>query len=118
LPAFSPNCQPYPCLFHQLTQRSSRWFTFWIIYFFYNWQICDYVYFHWFSYCKDIQTRRVCILFLIPVLVLLSQLCAKRSSRELMRDRNTYLILRELHKWEKDRMVLLACENVIDILIR
>jgi hypothetical protein len=46
------------------------------------------------------------------------QLCAKRSSRELMRDRNTYLILREFHKWEKDRTVLLACENVIDILIR
>lgn len=48
----------------------------------------------------------------------LIQLCAKRSSRELIRDRNTYLILREFHKWEKDRMVLLACENVIDILIR
>jgi len=35
-----------------------------------------------------------------------------------MRDRNTYLILREFHKWEKDKTVLLACENVIDILIR
>ncbi|KDR19997.1 protein HGH1 homolog isoform X2 [Zootermopsis nevadensis] len=48
----------------------------------------------------------------------LIQLCAKRSSRELMRERNTYLILREFHKWEKDRTVLLACENVVDILIR
>ncbi|XP_023721778.1 protein HGH1 homolog isoform X2 [Cryptotermes secundus] len=47
----------------------------------------------------------------------LIQLCAKRSSRELIRDKNIYLILRELHKWETDRRVLLACENVIDILI-
>ncbi|XP_069679973.1 protein HGH1 homolog [Periplaneta americana] len=48
----------------------------------------------------------------------LIQLCAKQTSRELMRDRNAYLILREFHKWEKDRTVLLACENVVDILIR
>ncbi|KAJ9592221.1 hypothetical protein L9F63_001222 [Diploptera punctata] len=48
----------------------------------------------------------------------LMQLCAKRSSRELMRERNTYVILRELHKWEKDRTALLACENVVDVLIR
>ncbi|XP_068087083.1 protein HGH1 homolog [Anabrus simplex] len=48
----------------------------------------------------------------------LLQLCALRESRELMRSRNVYLILRELHKWEEDRAVLLACENVIDILIR
>ncbi|EFA05199.1 protein HGH1 homolog [Tribolium castaneum] len=48
----------------------------------------------------------------------LTQLCAKRKNREFIRERNTYVILRELHKWEKDRKVLLACENLVDILIR
>lgn len=48
----------------------------------------------------------------------LEQLCATRLHRELMRERNVYVILRELHKWEKDRQVLLACENLVDLLIR
>ncbi|KAI5696413.1 hypothetical protein M8J75_012727 [Diaphorina citri] len=48
----------------------------------------------------------------------LLQLCALKKNRQLIRDRNTYLILRELHKVEKDKEVLLACENIVDILIR
>ncbi|XP_023346484.1 protein HGH1 homolog [Eurytemora carolleeae] len=55
------------------------------------------------------------------ILEALTQLCSKRSAREILRKKNTYIILRELHKqarFEKDREVLLACENVIDILIK
>lgn len=48
----------------------------------------------------------------------LEQLCATKVHREYMRDHNVYIILRELHKWEKDRQVLLACENLVDLLIR
>lgn len=48
----------------------------------------------------------------------LEQLCATRVHREYMREHNVYIILRELHKWEKDRQVLLACENLVDLLIR
>ena len=48
----------------------------------------------------------------------LLQLCATKKGREILRKQNTYLILRELHKVEKDETVLLACENVVDILIK
>lgn len=48
----------------------------------------------------------------------ITQLVAKRPNREFIRNKNTYIILRELHKWEKDRKVLDACENLINILIR
>lgn len=48
----------------------------------------------------------------------ITQLCAKRPNRELVRDKNTYVILRELHKWETCKKALLACENLVDILIR
>ncbi|XP_071452605.1 protein HGH1 homolog [Hetaerina americana] len=48
----------------------------------------------------------------------ITKLCAIRENRVKIRDCNTYVILRELHKWEKDRKALLACENLVDILIR
>ncbi|KAF2882791.1 hypothetical protein ILUMI_23303 [Ignelater luminosus] len=48
----------------------------------------------------------------------ITQLCALRKNRESIRSKNTYVILRELHKWEKDKKSLLACENLVDILIR
>ena len=41
-----------------------------------------------------------------------------RPGRETLRAKNTYLILRELHSVEKDREVLLATENIVDILIK
>ncbi|KAH8385873.1 hypothetical protein KR200_003034 [Drosophila serrata] len=52
----------------------------------------------------------------------LLQLCSTRRSREILRAKGTYEILRELHKWEakvgRDSDCLLACENVVDILIK
>lgn len=52
----------------------------------------------------------------------LAQLCATRKARETLRSKGTYEVLRELHKFEctdnGDPSVLLACENVVDILIR
>ncbi|KAI4484273.1 hypothetical protein M0804_007729 [Polistes exclamans] len=54
----------------------------------------------------------------IMLLEALGQLCATKKGREILRDNNTYVILRELHKSEKSKEVLLACENVVDILIR
>lgn len=52
----------------------------------------------------------------------LAQLCATRKAREFLRSKGTYEVLRELHKFEctddGDPSVLLACENVVDILIR
>lgn len=52
----------------------------------------------------------------------LGQLCATRKGREYLRNRGTYEILRELHKFEcgpaGDSRVLAACESVVDILIR
>lgn len=48
----------------------------------------------------------------------LCQLCATKVARQILRRKNTYLILREYHKWETEKVALLACENVIDILIR
>nr|XP_026483073.1 protein HGH1 homolog [Vanessa tameamea] len=48
----------------------------------------------------------------------LNQLCAQRKGREILRDNGVYYVLRENHKWEKDPNILLACENVVDILIQ
>lgn len=52
----------------------------------------------------------------------LLQLCSTRRSREILRAKGTYEILREFHKWEakvgRDSDCLLACENVVDILIK
>lgn len=52
----------------------------------------------------------------------LLQLCSTKKSREQLRQKGVYEILREYHKWEakegKDKDSLLACENVVDILIK
>lgn len=52
----------------------------------------------------------------------LLQLCSTRRSREFLRAKGVYEILREYHKWEakvgRDSDCLLACENVVDILIK
>lgn len=56
--------------------------------------------------------------FRLMLLEALNQLCATKVAREILREKNTYIILRELHKWEKDKSCLLACENVVDILIK
>ncbi|XP_050441206.1 protein HGH1 homolog [Adelges cooleyi] len=54
----------------------------------------------------------------LALLQALTQLCAKRDCREKIRDQGTYLILRELHKWEPNMELKLACENIVDILIK
>lgn len=48
----------------------------------------------------------------------LTQLCTLQKNREYVRNKNTYVILRELHKWETDPKVLLTCEHLVNILIR
>lgn len=56
------------------------------------------------------------------LLEMLNQLCTTRAGRAYLRDKGTYEILRELHKFETssegDMKALKACENVVDILIR
>ncbi|XP_063836300.1 protein HGH1 homolog [Ostrinia nubilalis] len=52
------------------------------------------------------------------VLETLNKLCTKRMGREMLRENGVYYVLREYHKWEKDPHALLACENVVDILIQ
>ncbi|XP_013786287.1 protein HGH1 homolog [Limulus polyphemus] len=47
----------------------------------------------------------------------ITQLCATKYGRTFLRDKQTYIIMRELHKWEKSYPVLFACENLVDILI-
>ncbi|XP_043281992.1 protein HGH1 homolog isoform X2 [Venturia canescens] len=54
----------------------------------------------------------------IMLLEAIGLLCTTKQGRQFIRDKNAYIILREFHKAEKDRAVLLACENVVDILIR
>lgn len=58
----------------------------------------------------------------IMLLESLLQLCAKQKYREILRNKGVYEILREYHKWEAkegmDKNALLACENVVDILIK
>uniref|UniRef100_T1J2M5 Protein HGH1 homolog n=1 Tax=Strigamia maritima TaxID=126957 RepID=T1J2M5_STRMM len=51
------------------------------------------------------------------ILEALTQLCATRRGRNIMKEKNVYLILRELHKWEKVPSVKLTCENIVQILI-
>lgn len=48
----------------------------------------------------------------------ITQLCAKRDNREYIREKNAYIILRDLHKVETDPKVSAAIENLVDILIR
>ncbi|KAG8264227.1 Protein hgh1 [Homalodisca vitripennis] len=70
------------------------------------------------QYLPDTKTREPDPEIRKQILETLNQLCATRSGRQFLRDHNSYIILRELHKWEEDTSALLACENVVDILIR
>ncbi|XP_068789713.1 protein HGH1 homolog [Struthio camelus] len=44
-------------------------------------------------------------------------LTATKAGRHTVREKGTYLILRELHRWEKEPDVLSACEKLIQVLI-
>ncbi|EZA56027.1 hypothetical protein DMN91_003275 [Ooceraea biroi] len=70
------------------------------------------------QYLPETKTRESDPDIRLMLLESLNQLCATKAAREILREKNTYLILRELHKWEKDKSCLLACENVVDILIK
>ncbi|XP_018348837.1 PREDICTED: protein HGH1 homolog isoform X1 [Trachymyrmex septentrionalis] len=70
------------------------------------------------QYLPETKTRETDPDIRLMLLEALNQLCATKVAREMLREANTYLILRELHKWEKDKNCLLACENVVDILIK
>ncbi|NXG51235.1 HGH1 protein, partial [Psilopogon haemacephalus] len=45
------------------------------------------------------------------------QLTATKAGRHVVRDKGTYVVLRELHHWEQHQEVLVACEKVIQVLI-
>ncbi|XP_064621016.1 protein HGH1 homolog [Lineus longissimus] len=45
------------------------------------------------------------------------QLCATKHGRKYMKDKNAYVIIRELDKWEEDRIVSIAIEKLVTILI-
>ncbi|XP_039762891.1 protein HGH1 homolog [Pararge aegeria] len=68
-------------------------------------------------YSKD--KRRDCVLEIRKEIIeTLNKLCAKRHGREVLRNNGVYYVLREYHRWETEASMLLACENVIDILIQ
>ncbi|XP_027488436.1 protein HGH1 homolog isoform X2 [Corapipo altera] len=54
---------------------------------------------------------------LSPTPALSPQLTATGPGRRLLRARGTYVVLRELHGWERDPEVLRACHRVIQVLI-
>lgn len=70
------------------------------------------------QYLPETKEREPDLDIRIMLLEALHQLCATKKGREILREKNTYVILREYHKWEDNKTALLACENVVDILIR
>ncbi|XP_025943907.1 protein HGH1 homolog, partial [Apteryx rowi] len=44
-------------------------------------------------------------------------LTATKAGRHVVREKGAYLVLRELHRWERDPDVLSACEKLIQVLI-
>ncbi|XP_071179644.1 protein HGH1 homolog [Mytilus edulis] len=47
----------------------------------------------------------------------LFQLCATKKGRQFVKEKNTYVIMREYHQWEPERMNNPAIMNLIDVLI-
>ncbi|XP_059144514.1 protein HGH1 homolog [Physella acuta] len=45
------------------------------------------------------------------------QLCATKQARLYIKEKNAYVILRELHKWERDPKAKLACQKLCELLI-
>ncbi|XP_036371873.1 protein HGH1 homolog [Megalops cyprinoides] len=44
-------------------------------------------------------------------------LTATKVGRQILKDKNVYPIMRELHKWEKEPHVVAACEKLVQVLI-
>jgi len=40
-----------------------------------------------------------------------------KSCRQIVKNKNAYVILRELHKWETDEANIVAIENLVSLLI-
>nr|XP_032823827.1 protein HGH1 homolog isoform X2 [Petromyzon marinus] len=59
---------------------------------------------------NDPDIRRM----LIDTIMLLA---ATSKGRQVLKEKNSYVILRELHKWEKDLQARTACENLLQVLI-
>nr|CAD7455113.1 unnamed protein product [Timema tahoe] len=66
----------------------------------------------------NLETQTVGLVFGNCETQTVGPLCAKKSSREFIRSCNTYVIFRELYKWETTDRLRDAAEAVIDILIR
>ncbi|BFZ18864.1 hypothetical protein BsWGS_21904 [Bradybaena similaris] len=47
----------------------------------------------------------------------ITQLCSTKHGRTIVKEKNAYVILRELHKWEKDPNSKLACHKLCELLI-
>ena len=56
---------------------------------------------------------------LLTILLLLFtlQLCSTKFGREYLRSKQVYLVMRELHKWEKEEAVKETCEALVSMLI-
>lgn len=59
---------------------------------------------------KDPDIRKM----LLEAILLLT---ATKAGRQLVKQKGTYLVLRELHRWETEPDVLAACEKLIQVLI-
>ncbi|XP_065205553.1 protein HGH1 homolog [Planococcus citri] len=70
------------------------------------------------QYLPDDKTREPEAEIRKMLLEILMQLSSTRSTREILRNFNVYVILRELHKWETDHECLATCEDLVNILIR
>ncbi|KAK9501810.1 hypothetical protein O3M35_012473 [Rhynocoris fuscipes] len=70
------------------------------------------------QYLGDDKTRESDSHIRLLLLKCLLLLCRTRQPRVFVRDNGAYYILREYHKWEKDSRLILATENVVDLLIR
>ncbi len=44
-------------------------------------------------------------------------MCTLKPCRQFVKDKNAYVILRELHTWEKDPAARVSTENLIQVLI-
>ena len=66
-----------------------------------------------------VQVVFIILLWILPNIdcTFFFQLCATKQGRLLIKEKNAYVILRELHKWEKDPKAKLVCTTVCELLI-
>lgn len=55
------------------------------------------------------------LVFCLFVCFYSAQLTATKSGRKTCRDKNVYVIVRELHKWEEELHVATACEKLVQV---